>query len=362
MNLEKYLYFVTHHSESIIQWLFLAVLALSALIVAGGIFRKRKAGGSSTEASAVSEEIQAALAKLLEQTSKLEKVPLEGASPDALVAMDMQLKTLKKELEMREGEIAQLKAGAGAGSGSAEAATEAANGLATRVKELEAKLAEYEILEDDIADLSLYKDENSRLKAEIETIKSSGAVAGAASVPAPAPEAVVAEPLTPPEAAPTAAQAAPESTPVPEPEIAAAATADLTPERASEPASEPAPAPAAEPPADPGASDAILAEFEQVVSQKAEAPPAPAVATPFAAPPPAALAADAGAAPAVPEAEDLFAEFAIDAPPEEGALDTNKMMAEMEALSSIEPSATNSLEAAVDTDKMAAEATSLSKV
>ena len=46
-----------------------------------------------------------------------------------------------------------------------------ADKLSSRIKELEAKLAEYEILEDDIADLSLYKEENARLRSELEKLK-----------------------------------------------------------------------------------------------------------------------------------------------------------------------------------------------
>lgn len=43
--------------------------------------------------------------------------------------------------------------------------------LQEKVTELQARLAEYEIIEDDIADLSMYKEENARLKAEITRLK-----------------------------------------------------------------------------------------------------------------------------------------------------------------------------------------------
>jgi len=43
--------------------------------------------------------------------------------------------------------------------------------LQAKLVELQAKLAEYEIIEDDIADLSMYKEENKKLKAELATLK-----------------------------------------------------------------------------------------------------------------------------------------------------------------------------------------------
>lgn len=43
--------------------------------------------------------------------------------------------------------------------------------LLAKIKDLEGKLSEYEIIEDDIADLSFFKEENAKLKKELEAIK-----------------------------------------------------------------------------------------------------------------------------------------------------------------------------------------------
>lgn len=109
----------------------------------------------------------------------------------------------------------------------------------------------------------------------------------------------------------------------------------------------------------------IEKQTQAAVGATAAAPaPSAAPASPAAAPAPsaAAPASPAAKAPAG-EADDLFAEFAE--PPalahEEGALDTDKMMAEMAALVSLEPASGNSLEEGIDTDKMAAEAGILHK-
>ena len=101
---------------------------------------------------------------------------MASLTPATAGEVDAQIQAMKKELASRDDEIGKLKAG-GDKKPSAEA-----EGLGTRIKELESKLAEYEILEDDIADLSLYKEENQRLKAELEKTKAAGA--GAASAPA----------------------------------------------------------------------------------------------------------------------------------------------------------------------------------
>lgn len=68
-------------------------------------------------------------------------------------------------------EIEKLKSAISAGGPSADGgATGDVVDLKNQLAELQARLAEYEIIEDDIADLSLYKDENIRLKAEVEEL------------------------------------------------------------------------------------------------------------------------------------------------------------------------------------------------
>jgi hypothetical protein len=51
---------------------------------------------------------------------------------------------------------------------------ESLKSLNMQVKDLEAKLAEYEIIEDDIANLTTYKEENNRLKDELARLKNTG--------------------------------------------------------------------------------------------------------------------------------------------------------------------------------------------
>ena len=182
MNLEQALTKFTHHSETIIQWLFFAILLISGLLIARFLFSKK-------EAATESPELSGALQKIMEQTAKLESLSLDKMSVQGVASVDAQVQTLKADLQAREAEITKLKDG---GVTSPKAAEEAA-ALSARIKELESKLSEYEILEDDIADLSLYKEENTRLRGELERVKGGGAAAAPAAPPAAAGDDIVAE-------------------------------------------------------------------------------------------------------------------------------------------------------------------------
>lgn len=88
-------------------------------------------------------------------TLELEKIKM------SLVEKERQLENLQKAL--KDAEAMALTPGQEKGAGAPH--------LEAKIKELESKLAEYEIIEDDIADLSLYKQENVRLKQELENLK-----------------------------------------------------------------------------------------------------------------------------------------------------------------------------------------------
>ncbi len=347
MNLETFLQSFTRNVESIIQWLFLFILGLSAFLISRGI-SKKKSGDGEAQAVApapVPEEIQGTLQQILERTSKLETMTVpESASPEAVAQVEAQIQSLKKELAEREEELKTAKEAA-----SSAASPEEISKLTSRLKELEAKLAEYEILEDDIADLSLYKEENVRLRQELDKLKGRG---GASAEPA-SEEAPPAEAASEPQA---------EEAPAPAP----AATSEPTPEISGED---------------------IVAEFAQAVSSEtgiaAAEEPVPVAPTPNVkmevpdtgnpmqdfeaaveierkmldekAPASSAGAASSGTPG---EANDLFAEF-TEPTGDDSTLDTDKMMAEMAALVNIEPTADNALEENIDTEKMASEASLL---
>lgn len=127
--------------------------ALSDRVVAGAV--ATVAGGAEVGSSALTAQSDAELqAALLDRESKI-------------VALMADLDALKAHVDTHT-----AGGGAGGGSGHASGADLAElNELKSRIKELQVKLAEYEIIEDDIADLSLFKDENKKLKVELERLR-----------------------------------------------------------------------------------------------------------------------------------------------------------------------------------------------
>ncbi|MGE0527172.1 MAG: hypothetical protein AB7G93_20655 [Bdellovibrionales bacterium] len=249
MKFESFLHYVTHHSESLIQWLFFAILLLSGGLIARGLFGKSDEEPSSksldVEAASLHGEIQGVLHKILEQTAKLESVNLAEATPQMVADVDAQVQTLKKNLAAREQELAVFKQDGGSAAGAQ------VDELQGRIKELEGKLAEYEILEDDIADLSLYKEENTRLRTELEKYKGGGA-APSAPAPAAAVEATDSEVSADALAAELGAEPAPES------EADFESQAEVPPESGSGARS----------------GEDIVAEFAEAVSQETASDPA----------------------------------------------------------------------------------------
>lgn len=96
-------------------------------------------------------------------------------------ALAPETQELKKSLSEKEAKIAALMSDIETLKIAAEKVQPTADGgvapgvdvsaLQAKLVELQAKLAEYEIIEDDIADLSMYKEENKKLKTELATLK-----------------------------------------------------------------------------------------------------------------------------------------------------------------------------------------------
>ncbi len=286
LSMEKFLEFWSHYNAVIIETL-VALILISAIYLAYRTFFGAKgvdtfdvSGGGGADTV----RIEKTLKKILEQQQAGIKAAgsiQEGAAGaraggEAPIEIVQELAQLKNALEEKEKQIVGLQdkaaaakaVQAGTGGPSAQdiaAAASAAAGLAekerldyeAKIKELEARLAEYEIISEDIADLSFFKEENARLTKELESVRGGG---GAPAAPAPA--APVA-PATPAAAAPV--------------EAAAAATAEL--------------APAASPEAAGAIDDSLMAEFAAAVEGQKSG------------------ALESAAAPKADENEKLLAEF-----------------------------------------------------
>lgn len=283
MTIEKFLSFWDHHNTSIIEGL-IALVVLLSLFLAYRSFFGKKSEGAEGHATAGNQNLDAAqlektLQKILENQSLGAK--LSANSDDLSVAVDMEehapapgeaaaaaggevtaevaqlrasLSESTKKMEILKTQLAQAQeqvtvakneAAAAAGSANAGGAPAAPAGMSeeernefdNKIKDLEARLAEYEIISEDIADLSRYREENDNLKKQIDSLKA-GAPAAAPAAPAPeAPAPVAAAPTPEPVPAPAAA---PKLAAVPDPEPGpealaelAAQPASITPEEAS---------------------------------------------------------------------------------------------------------------------------------
>lgn len=267
MTIEKFLSFWSQHNIAIIESL-IALVIIFSLFLAFRIFfakgSKDEGGGAGPGLDTT--QIEKALQKILEnqgQPKASQSVEDAGVHAD-LDAMDSgsadsaseEVQQLRTSLEDSHKKIeklqTQLQEAVQKASELAEASaapaenTQETQEFKNKIRDLETRLSEYEIIAEDIADLSRYRDENAQLRKDLEVLKTSGGSAAAA----PPVEAPVSAPA--PQAAPaTAAQ----------PDIDA---------MLAEAASAPSPAPAEEASAD-LIDDELMKEFAAAVQGQKDA-------------------------------------------------------------------------------------------
>ncbi len=117
-------------------------------------------------------------------------VDLATADPtqlnQAIQERDTKLQELAREIDRLNSEVAAQKSAPAASGG--DGGDGKVGELQQKIEELQARLSEYEIIEDDIADLSLFKEENAQLKAELERLRAESSAAPAAAAAAAAVE------------------------------------------------------------------------------------------------------------------------------------------------------------------------------
>lgn len=282
-----------------------------------------------------------------------------AASEEELAARDTKIAELLKELD-----TVRLALNANDGDDPAKTALrDEIAGLKSKYEEAQARLSEYEIIEDDIADLSMFKDENAKLKKELENLKAQ----------------LASGPATPAAAAPTAPveSAAAEFVETTVPEVVAEAPAPAPPVTESAPKADKF---------ELNADDDVMKEFAAAVDGIGAAPATPLPSAPVREIPdttgPLSSQAEIDAllfgqalveptAPAEPEpaaaapAAVAAVEIAVDIEtvtedPLAGSPDPDKMLSEVETLETGE-TAEASLDDILDTDKLLAEVDSLNK-
>ncbi|MEK6773485.1 MAG: hypothetical protein AABY64_06070 [Bdellovibrionota bacterium] len=297
MNIEKFLQFWSAHNTLIIE-LLIAIVLLSVVYLAFRIFFGNPQEAESTRSLGQldSDEIQRTLQKIMETQSPASRAGStsaggaagsSGVGAGASAVDTAQFEKLKIEAQEKEKAIQALKDQVQelvANQGAAAASSTASKELEGKLKDLEARLAEYEIISEDIADLSFYREENTRLQKELASAKTGGATtppaappSAAASVPA-EPAAVAAAPPAPTPAAAAAAPAAAApsaSEPMSVLEAALASEAAPPPPAASPTAAEIAPesflVSSGEPAADANSSpvdDELMREFASAIAEQ----------------------------------------------------------------------------------------------
>ena len=370
--------YVFDHNQQVIGGLMVIILATAALLAMRMVAQEKSASPAEASKSGAADldlgAIETAFKRVLAAQTG---VPVAAVAAGATTAAaptgdvserDAKIQELAREIDRLTAELNSKGDGTtGFGGtvapGTAPAAAPADAGqletLQAKIAELEGKLTEYEIIEDDIADLSRFKEENAELRAELDGLK---ARAGGAAAPAPAAAAEAPVEAVVPASAPEAAAPAAAEVPVEEP--AAVAVADLDPlaaleaelaavaESAFAPPVEPTPAPmpaevapaaeAAAPAPAPAAAkseldEAMMKEFASAVEvQKPE------------------VAASSDLNMAVAAASLGDGSSILD-----DSVDTEKMIAEVSNLSNSTDSAEDVLAASLDTEKLLAEVGSL---
>lgn len=156
-----------------------------------------------TEKSRVIQDLEGKVADLEGQV----KAASSGDSGEIIAAKDKEIAELKAKIAELEAKLKEAESNSGGGADPEQVAT-----LTKERDELKERLQEYEIIEDDLANLKKLQQENEQLKKSLEA---AGGAAPAAAEPAAAP---APEPEAAPEPEPPAAEAAPaEEEPEPAP-------------------------------------------------------------------------------------------------------------------------------------------------
>lgn len=241
-SMEAILNLFVFHDSYVVSFL---VVGITIVVVMLLLFNQKSPEAVvRTEVEGGSDPIEGALRRVLgeKQWELASHVP-SGRDDNSVRLVELEEEVLNKDRAIAELNK-QLTQSGGGGSGGGDSSVTADNSdLMARINELEERLVEYEIIEDDIADLSLYKTENEKLKEELQSLRArlGGAAPSAVEDPG-APVVAVPEEVVPP----------PLESTEPEAEEADTKVAEMTPEPQE---------------TDTQAAD-LVAEFEKVVNNQ----------------------------------------------------------------------------------------------
>lgn len=320
MTIENFLSFWSHHNTAIIEGLVALIIISSLYLAFRSLFAKRGGDGdfAGAQVEVDTSKIEKTLQKILDNQAKSAKAaqavkpakvkasaaedmgmdinlddlessaaveefeqmenqaasPLMEASSAAVAESPAEIAQLKLTLAESQAKIEELLAQL-AGQSSANAApgmsAQEKEAFQNQIQDLEARLAEYEIISEDIADLSKYREENEQLKFELsQALAKSGAGAAAAPTPVPVEEPAPSLPAEEPPAYNEGAPASEDnSAELIDEELMREFAAAVEGQKAASAAAKEAPAAPA--PVDTSAADdaeKLMSEFENFVSKK----------------------------------------------------------------------------------------------
>lgn len=290
MSLEKSIHFLIQYNTVLIE----SLVGLILLFVGYLSYRSYSASrdqelGISPSSGVDMSKLEAMINKLLEKASHVpapaagataaSAEPPAGASATATPDPNLlaEIDKLKAELTAKAQELEKARNSATAAEAAGAAAppgftAEEKAKMESTLRELESKLKEYEIISEDIADLSFYKEENTALKKQIESLGGKiptegapAAEAAGAAAPTPAPEPT-------PEPEPIPVPDAPEPIPAPDiPEPEPPVVEAAAPELEAAPELAPTPAEPATPDKTGVVDQGILDEFNQALFEAQKA-------------------------------------------------------------------------------------------
>ncbi len=204
MDIENFLRFWTDHNRFIIELTFGFIFIFILLLIYRQFFNQNGENFSQSGSQSLNidtTEIEKKLQKIMEGQLSLKGQigNMDGALGDSngdnlsgSNASQEEIGLLKKEIDDLKGQILKKnqtieslnqvsamvveKTAASAESKDSKTDFEGKQDLERKVKELEGRLQEYEIISEDIADLSFYKEENARLQKELNEVRSGGDV------------------------------------------------------------------------------------------------------------------------------------------------------------------------------------------
>ncbi|MEZ4871574.1 MAG: hypothetical protein R2827_04860 [Bdellovibrionales bacterium] len=183
MSVESFLQFITVYDEYIIQFTLVGIFGIATALFF--VWTKQENEQSSTggvnsdQIAQLEETLRKVIAQSTPGGGAVASIGPDGELDESVLAANAaELQELKSSLESKEKELIEIKQKIESGELSSSSGGDAAD-LEAKIKDLEARLQEYEIIEDDIADLSMYKEENQKLKEELDALKAGGAVPAA---------------------------------------------------------------------------------------------------------------------------------------------------------------------------------------